>query len=157
MEEVAGIVVGRAHAHRTRTRDQADRGEVLGRVTHARREALRAIAPLRVVLEQPAVLLEVRAAARGVHDERVDVERLKGFDVAARQRAGIIARAGVRVQRPAARLFPRHKDFDAVAGEHARRRGVRIGECRAHHTSGEKGDAPPTRADRGKGSRQSLR
>ena len=85
MQQVTGVVVGHARMQCARRRDDAGVREVFARIAYSRREALRAIAPRVVVLQQPAVALEVRPTAGRVDDERVDVEILEGGDVAARK------------------------------------------------------------------------
>src|SRR5205085_4500917 len=65
VDEVARIVVCRREVQGPGRLAEADRGEIFRRVLHPRAEALASLRPLRLVLEKPAVLLQVRAAARG--------------------------------------------------------------------------------------------
>ena len=157
---MAGVVVGRAHGKRTRRRRESDSGEIFARVADPLAEAVRPVGPGRIVLQQPAVLLQVRTAPRRIHDERVDGESLEVGDVPLGQRAGVAALAGVGVERAAAGLRGRDEDLDPIARQDPRGRGVRRREGRAHDAAGEKRDAPAHRAyggdpprERGRGRR----
>src|SRR6185312_9341660 len=72
--EVAGVVVGDAGAYRVAGGAGLALGQHLVHVAHPRAERLGALGPLRVVVEQVAVLLHRRAAARHVGDDVVHVQ-----------------------------------------------------------------------------------
>src|SRR5687767_4832832 len=100
---MTGVLVRRAKVEPPET-FAGDLREVLVHVADLRRERGGALAPRLVVAEQRAVALELRPASGGVDDDRVDLRFLERGDVPARQRAGILALAGMRVKRAAARL-----------------------------------------------------
>jgi hypothetical protein len=100
-----------------------------------------------VVLEQPAELLEVRAAAGRVDDDEVDV--LECPKELPRERLALVEAAGVDRERTAAALRGRH-DFEPVSGEDAGGRAVHVGEDRRLDAAGEQPDAAALRADRGR-------
>lgn len=81
-----------------------------------------------IVGEQTVVVLEVRAAATGVADDRVDDKRIDRVDMDARQAAGGFEVAVVLVERAAAMLVARGEDFAAVFHEHVSRGAVDLGE-----------------------------
>src|SRR5437879_2666102 len=80
----------------------------------ARRGRPGALGPRRVVREELAVRLHVRAATRGVHDDR-GVAPCEGVDVEARELARPLALTGVGVKSPAAGLLDRHRDRKPLA------------------------------------------
>ena len=137
MKEVARIVVDGAHADRSGRLAQSDIAEIFRRVAHPRRESRSACRPGRIVLQQPAVFLHRRSAARGVHDDRFDREALEGGDVAPRERAGPVALARMRVQRAAAGLRSGDVNLDAVPRQHPRGGAIGVSEDASHHASGE--------------------
>ena len=84
-----------------------------------------------------AVILQVRAAARGVRDDRVVAAR--GPRASVRARATPSSQpAGVSMQGAAAALRLRHVDVVAVGCEDARRRGVHVAEDDALDAAGER-------------------
>ena len=117
-------------------------GEQLADVAHLRRERLGTL-----VAEQPAELLQVRAAARRVDDDEVDV--VERVDQPARERLALVEPARVHRERAAAALR-RRDDLEAVGGEDARGRRVDVREDGALDAAGEEADPPASRADRGR-------
>ena len=92
--EVAGVVVGDARARSggaARRGGSAARNSVTSR-TFAENAAAR-VGPLRVVREEPAVVLQVRAAAGGVDDDRVHRLFLEARDRVAGEGERLLARA----------------------------------------------------------------
>src|SRR5438045_6212157 len=57
MDEMARVVVRGGRAYRPGRHGQADGREIFARVLHPRREPLAALAPISIVLQQPAVLV----------------------------------------------------------------------------------------------------
>src|SRR6185436_11624460 len=96
VQEVARIVVRDADAERTGCCGKSGVAEELARVLHTRREASCALRPRGVVLQEPAVLLQCGAAARGVHDERIHVESIERRDVASGEDARVRTLTSVR-------------------------------------------------------------
>ena len=72
VREVARVLVGDRHRQRVPLRDRAQLVEQLGDVARLRGQRGRALGPARLVAQLVAVLLEVRPAAGGVHDDGVD-------------------------------------------------------------------------------------
>ena len=140
VREMTRILVRRAKIE-TPQSFAGDVGEVLAHVAHLGRERDRAFAPRDVVREQDAVALELRAAAGGVDDDRVDVRLVERGDVAARQRSSVLALAGMRVQRAAARLCRRVDDRNALSRQDAGSRGVHIAVRDAHDAAEQERDA----------------
>src|SRR5438132_11789356 len=91
VQQMARIVVRRLRTDGTGRLAEAQVRQVLGRVAYGRGETRGALAPGRLVLEQPAVLLERGAAPRGVHDDHVGARPLEGGDVALREGARAVA------------------------------------------------------------------
>ena len=114
--------------------------EELADVAHLRGERLGAL-----VAEEPAELLQVRAAARRVHDDEVDV--VEGVDQLARERLALLEPSRVHRQRAAAALR-RRDDLVAVRGEHAGRRRVHVREDGALDAAREEADARTRRGPR---------
>ena len=80
----------------------------------------------------------MRAAARRIHDDGVDVD--ERADQPSRERLAFLEPSGVNGQRPAAALR-RRDDLEAVGGEHARGCGVDVGEDSALDAAREEPDA----------------
>ena len=107
-----------------------DRLHVLAHVANARRQPGGSGGPVRPVLKQMRVALEMRAATGGIHED--DVGSLESGDVELREphRLGLVA--GVRVERTTAGLSRSVDDLGAEVREHARGRGVHVAIGRAH-------------------------
>ena len=119
----------------------------LAQVAHAGGERSRALGPGRVVAEHVTELLQVRAAAGGVDDHRLDaVERL---DHPAGERAPFLAAPGVHRERAAAALRRRH-DLVAVGRQNPRRRRVDRPEHHGLDATCENADTPAGLATRGR-------
>ena len=112
--------------------------------------------PGRIVLQQPAVLLQRGPAARRVHDDDVRAGALERGDVPPREGARAIALTRVRVEGTAAGLVLDDGDLYAVAREDARGRRVRRPEDRALHAAAEEGRAGASGAMRRDGAREPL-
>ena len=91
-----------------------------------------------LVSEEPAELLQVGPAARGVDDDEVDV--VEDVDEPTRKRLPLLESACVNGQRPAAPLR-RRGYFESVCCEDARGRGVHVREDGTLHTPGEQANA----------------
>ena len=91
-----------------------------------------------LVAEQPAELLQVRAAAGRVDDDQLHV--LERGDQRPRERLALLEPAGVDRERAAAALR-RGDDLEAVRREDARGRSVHVREDRALDAAGEETDA----------------
>ena len=147
--QVARVLQRDAQGERVPGRPRLDAREELADVAHARRERGRALGPGRIVPEQPAELLQVRAAAGRVDDDRLDpVERR---DQPTRERLALLEPARVDRERAAAALRWRD-DLVAVGREHAGGRGVDRAEHRRLHAACENADAPARLAPRGRNS-----
>src|SRR5262249_2455114 len=129
-------------------------GEELGDVADFRGELLRARSPFLVLREDPPVLFERRAAAGGVDEDRVENAALalrlfEARDRALREFARFAFAAGVDGEGAAATLVRRHRDVEALGGEHAERRLVDAGEEDALDAAGEERDPAAPRGPRG--------
>src|SRR6202158_4716702 len=144
VRQVAGILVRRAKVE-TPEALAGDVREVRAHVAHFRRKRGGARTPRVVVGEQRAVALELRTAARGIDDDRVDPRLLECRDVAARQGAGVLALAGVGVQRAAAGLQRRVDHRDSLTRKKATGRGVDVAVCDAHDAAEQQCDTCPRR------------
>src|SRR5690606_37191206 len=102
--------------------------EELEQIADLRREALRALAPLRVALELSAILLHHRTAACCVHDDVLHASRLERVDIAAREIVRIGQRARVCVQCTATPLRADVHDIAPVRAQHAHGRVVHTAE-----------------------------
>ena len=94
------------------------------------------------------VVLEHRAAAGGIDDDRVDAGRLERREIAPGQLERRPLDSRVVIDRAATRLSARDHDLAAVFLKDARRRRVGIGKHRVGHAAQEQGDACPLRSDR---------
>ncbi len=108
VREVAGVVVGDRRrplaGGRRRAAGRGRRGTPLTSTTRAaRRSAARLLG---LAGEEQPVLAHPRAAPGGVRDDRVDVVG-EGVEVAPRERAGLVGRAGVQRQRRRSSPAPR--------------------------------------------------
>ena len=139
--EVAGVL--QRHLHRQRMPGRARRrlAEKLPDVAHPRGECLGTL-----VAEEPAELLQMRAAARGVDDDEIDV--VERVEEPPREGLPFVEPPGMHRERAAAALR-RSDDLEAVGGEDTRGRGVDVREDRALHAPGEQADARAGRAARG--------
>ena len=88
-----------------------------------------------------AVILQMRAAARGVRDDVVVARELALERTRARD--ALLEPPAVRMQRTAAALRARHVHVEALGVQHARRRRVDVAEDDARDAAGEHGDARP--------------
>ena len=132
----AGSTISRPGIRASDTRDDNDRkargagrriAEQLAYVAHLRRERRGAL-----VLEQPAELLQVRAAARGVDDHEVDV--LERRDEAPREVLALVEPARVDGQRAAAALG-RRDDLELRVGQLPERGRVALEPQRLTHAA----------------------
>ena len=141
MAEVAGVL--ERHLHRQRMPGRARRrlAEKLPDVAHPGGERLGAL-----VAEEPAELLQMRAAARGVDDDEIDV--VERVEEPPREGLPFVESPGVHRERAAAALR-RSDDLEAVRGENACGRGIDVGEDCALHAAGQQADARAGRAARG--------
>ena len=96
-----------------------------------------------------AVVLEHRAAAGDVVDDRVEAVDRKRGQVLVGELAGRLAGAGVEVDRAAADLRLRHVDVAAVLLQHAGGRPIDVAEHRVADAAGEQRDRRAAPADRG--------
>src|SRR3970282_379980 len=98
VREMTGVLVHDAQrpSHSIRPRPRH-----LGDVAHARTEFATTLRPRAVLVEHVAVGLEVRAAACRVHHDG-QIASGERLDVETRERACLLAVAGMSVQRPAA-------------------------------------------------------
>jgi glycolate oxidase len=131
--EVTGVLIHDADrppgARRDWLHDLAD-------VADPRRECLRAVRPQGIAGEDMAVVLQVRAAARGVRDH-LRLATGKGIDVKASELPRALAVAGVRVQGAAAGLLLGDAHDVSVALEKAHRGALGVAERLAHDAAGE--------------------
>ena len=139
--EVAGVL--QRHLHRQRMPGRAGRrlAEKLPDVAHPRGKCLGTL-----VAEEPAELFQVRAAARGVDDDEIDV--VERVDEPPREGLPFVESPGMNRERAAAALRRSH-DLEAVRGENACGRGIDVGEDRALHAAGQEANARSRRAARG--------
>src|SRR3954468_10350438 len=90
------------------------RGKQLTYIPHARSHRRRAIAPLRIVLQEVSVLLHDRATPCCIHRDELRTGSFERGDVPASELSRVIEIAGVCVQRSAALLSGRLYDPVAV-------------------------------------------
>src|SRR5262245_57848387 len=140
MRDVTRIVVRHDARHRAERAAERLHRQELGDVAYASGEALGTVAPLRIVGQQRAVALHVRAASRRVDDDVLDAGRLERLDRALCQIQRQRVLAAVRVKRSAARLVSRRHDLRAVQGQHARRGVVLRTESDLLDASGQQPD-----------------
>jgi len=95
----------------------------------------------RVVGEQLVVVAQVRAAAAGVGDDRVESERVEEVELAAGEFASGVGVAVVRVERTAAGLDGGRVDFAAVGEKDVHSGAIDVGEDKVLHTAGQHGYA----------------
>ena len=145
MAKVAGVLQRDSHRQWMPGRARCRLAEKLADVAHPRCERLGTL-----VAEEPAELLQMRAAARGVDDDEIDV--VERVEEPPREGLPFVESPGVHRERSAAALR-RSDDLEAVRGEHARGRGIDVREYRALHAAGEQADAAAGRAARGSQSR----
>jgi hypothetical protein len=100
-------------------------------------------------------LLQVRAAARGVDHDRVDVAERPGQ--AGRAAAAFVEPSGVEMERTAALLRARRDHLAALRGEHTRRRGVDVAEDHPLDAAEQEADPQSPDADRGGHLQRQLR
>ena len=98
--------------------------------------------------EHVGIVLEHRAAAGRVDDDRVEAVGVEGRHVPPRQGECRLLDAGVIVDGTAADLSARDHDLAAVLLKHPGRRGVGLGEHGVGHAAEEEGDAGPLGTDR---------
>ena len=96
--EVAGVLERDAEGERMPRRARLRRLEQLAHVANAGRERRRPVGPGRIVSEQPAELLQMGSAARGVDDDEPDVGGLERLDQPAGE-APCLPRDGRRARR----------------------------------------------------------
>ena len=116
MTEMAGVVVGHSRLDRVPRRDGLQVGEQLADVAHLGGERGRPFGVLRVVAQQPAVLLHGGAAAGHVHHDRVDVGAVESVDETPGPFERLRLAAGVLAERAAAALASRRPDLAALRG-----------------------------------------
>src|SRR2546422_731958 len=123
MREMAGVLIHDADRPRGIQRPGLDD---LAQVPDARRRRPGALGPRLVVREELAVRLHVRAATRGVHDDRGVAPR-EGVDVEARELARPLAFTGVGVKSAAAGLLDRQRErIEPGATQRPRQRTGRL-------------------------------
>ena len=132
--QVTGILVGDASLQGTLGRAQSRLGEKLGDVLHNRREIARAVRVLGIVFQQFAVLLHHGAATGGVGDDRILRRLQHGADISPPHLLRLLAKSGVRLQRPAAALTLRNENVEAVLVQHSNRGFVQLGKGNAGDT-----------------------
>ena len=137
--EMARVLHRHLQVERVARRPRLDLGEELAQVAHPGGERGRPLRPGRVVAEHVPELLQVRAAARGVDDHRLDV--VEGLDHPARERAPFLAAPGVHRERAATALRRRH-DLVAVGRQNPRRRRVDRPEHHRLDATCENADTP---------------
>ncbi|CAM2144652.1 hypothetical protein PT2222_160115 [Paraburkholderia tropica] len=112
----------------------------LGQVAREFRNPPRLLRVDGVVAHQVRVFLDRRAAAGGVHHDRLHAlldMRPPGVDVRAHVVQGVVGVTHVQTDRAAAARLPGHHGFDAQRVEHARRGHVDVGHHRRLHATGE--------------------
>ena len=98
--------------------------------------------------QEVGVVLEHRAAAGGVDDDRVELVGVEGREVPPGEGQGGLLDPRVVMDRAAADLPARDDDLAAVLLEHARRGGVGLGVQGVGHAAEEQRNPRPLRADR---------
>ena len=147
---MARIVVADAAPQRLTRAAQADLVEPLADVAHAPAEAAPGVA-------QPLLDLTHRGTtARGVDDDRIDLESIEDLDIVTSEPARKLEIARVRMKSTAAPLRRRHDHFETVLGKHAERRPVHVAERLRHDAPGKQRHAAAQLADRGRDLRQTF-
>src|SRR6266480_2679880 len=100
----------------------------LGYVAYLPRQSCCPLTPRWIVLEQMAVVLHHRSAARGIDSDHVRARGLERFDVPPCKSSCALQISRVRVERPAAALSPGRSDGVAVHLEHALRCTICLSE-----------------------------
>ena len=113
------------------------RRDELQDILRHRREATRTLRVFVVVLEEFAVLFHRRAAARRVHDHRLDISREERIDVPPSQLPRHPPVARMHIERAATRLAFREHDAIAQTVEHSHRRGMGARIQMRHHATRE--------------------
>ena len=142
---MAGVLIGDAHRELAERLVADNRLQVFAHVANSRCQGRGAFGPIRPVLEEMRVALEVGPAARGIDENYVGP--LERGDVAFREPNRLLLVAGVRVQCTAAGLVRRLDDLDPEVREHARGRGVHVAVGRAHHAPEQQRDGGTRRLD----------
>ena len=91
-----------------------------------------------IPMQQLGVLLQMRPAAAGVADDRIEPVDVVQIEIPPRQVAGEFQFAIVGVERPAAELHRRRDDFAAVGQQHVGRRAVDRAVQQILHAAGER-------------------
>src|SRR5215510_13726508 len=102
---MAGVVIGDALGHRTERTTQRFLRQTLGDVLHFRAEVPGSDRELRIVCQQLPVAFELRSTPGSVVDNSIHILLLKSYDIPACQLSGLLARAGMHMQRPTAYLL----------------------------------------------------
>jgi hypothetical protein len=138
--EVAWLLEGDGDIHLPDRHVIRQHGEIFGYVTYLPREGL---APLVVVAaQQVTITLERRTATGRVDDDRVEVIRVEGGDVAPRQPLRALDLTAVQVERATAALSLDRDHLTATAGEQTGGRFGGFGEGGAHDAAGEERHPP---------------
>ena len=137
--QVAGVLEGDRDRERVVRRLRWQRREQLVHVANARRERLGPLGVDRVVAQQPAELLQVRAAPGGVDDDRLEAR--ERVDDAAGEPSALVEPARVHGERAAAALR-RRDDLEALGRQDACGGGVDVAEEHPLDAAGEDADAP---------------
>ena len=145
--EVAGVVIGRPSSAAGAS------GAIGPSATRNSEMSLtlatnRAAASWSAAGQEVGVVLEHRAAAGGVDDDRVELVGVERREVLPGEVERRALDARVVVDRPAADLAARDDDLAAVLLEDPGGRGVGLGEHRVGHAAEEQGHPRPLRADR---------
>ena len=101
----------------------------------------RAVTISRVISQQLAIVLEMRAAAARIRDDGVELLRRELLDLFAGELLGHVPFAIVRVQGAATELLMGRKDFAPVAREHFHRVEVDVAEDQVLRAADQHGDA----------------
>ena len=125
---------------RPERRRQRRAREELGDVHDLPGEGRGARGPRRIVPQEVPVRLHVGAAPGGVDHDRLHVSGLERGNRGAGERAGSLGLAGVRVERAAAALGPRHPHLEPLPREAADRGLVVRAEHRVLHAALEEPD-----------------
>ena len=148
MRQVTRVVIRRPERERPERLRQRGAREELGDVHHLPGEGRRAPGPRRISAEEVSVGLHVRPAPGGVDHDGLELGGLERGDGGARQRAGALGLAGVRVERAAAALGPRDPHLHPLARQAPDGRLVVRAEHRVLDAAVEEAHPPPQRPAR---------
>ena len=150
VDQVAGVLIGNPPVDFLLWRLDPKLRQVFGHIFYLAGELARPDGKLRIVLQQLAILFHGRTASGGVGHNGVKLAVEHHAYVVARQLAGLLAEAGVSVQRPAASLLTGNEDAHAVLLQHAYGGAIQFGEGHAGDASREEGNPSSRHTDGGK-------